>query len=127
MALVACPECAREISDTAASCPQCGYAKARPAADDPQKARRMRMRQHINFGGGGCLLLAVAAALPFVGIGAFGPAGLVFGAAFGALLFAASLMSATAYTCPRCEAKVDPPTSRACARCGQRVRRGFLS
>jgi hypothetical protein len=30
MALIACPECQKEISDTAATCPHCGAPKAKP-------------------------------------------------------------------------------------------------
>lgn len=29
MALIKCPECGKEISDTAKSCPNCGYEKER--------------------------------------------------------------------------------------------------
>lgn len=31
MALIRCPECAREVSDQAAACPGCGYPIAAPA------------------------------------------------------------------------------------------------
>lgn len=39
MALVSCPECAKEISSAAASCPSCGHPMllaAAPAAEPPQ-------------------------------------------------------------------------------------------
>lgn len=39
MALIECPECKKQISDTAASCPQCGYSiavKEQPAQPAPQ-------------------------------------------------------------------------------------------
>jgi hypothetical protein len=35
MALISCPECRRQVSDRAASCPQCGY----PIRDNPERSR----------------------------------------------------------------------------------------
>ena len=38
MALIKCPECAHEVSDQAASCPQCGYPIRRTNATFPASA-----------------------------------------------------------------------------------------
>ena len=34
MALIKCPECSKEISDTAKNCPNCGYEKEKPKQND---------------------------------------------------------------------------------------------
>ena len=41
MALIKCPECGHDVSDTAASCPSCGYGikKAKPVRVYYQKTR----------------------------------------------------------------------------------------
>ena len=38
MALIKCPECARDVSDQAASCPQCGYPIQRTSRTAPASA-----------------------------------------------------------------------------------------
>ena len=40
MALIKCPECSKEISDKAESCPQCGY----PVADYLKKLEEDRLK-----------------------------------------------------------------------------------
>ena len=40
MALVICPDCNREISDTATACPGCGRPAAAPQPPDPNRFRR---------------------------------------------------------------------------------------
>jgi len=44
MPLIACPECKREVSDRAASCPQCGC----PLSPIPQSRASTAPRQKVN-------------------------------------------------------------------------------
>ena len=38
MALIKCPECGKEVSDTAPSCPNCGYAFNKQEANETSNA-----------------------------------------------------------------------------------------
>ncbi|MFI5458653.1 MAG: zinc-ribbon domain-containing protein [Isosphaerales bacterium] len=80
MALINCPECKREVSDNALSCPQCGYPIAagakRDSAPDPPLEKSHTIHQEVgtfgkSFGettgkGFGCV--AIAGIIFIVGI-----------------------------------------------------------
>ena len=64
MALMACPDCGRQVSDQALACPQCG----RPfrSAEPPERLRReARFLQSLTTGCGCLLLLFVFAMVGF--------------------------------------------------------------
>lgn len=50
MALVTCPECSREISDKAATCPQCGYPMNLPTSPRPRIRNGKPTRMPNGFG-----------------------------------------------------------------------------
>lgn len=66
MALIKCPECKKEISDQAITCPNCGYPisvrkeaapKAMPNSQQPKKEKRVRNKTTIILSILGCILL----------------------------------------------------------------------
>ena len=73
MALIRCPECNKEVSDTAATCPNCGYSIAgRPEFEKkttqlsaPYKDKAEMKKGWLELIGG---IVLVVGGLPFVGI-----------------------------------------------------------
>lgn len=63
MALINCPECGKEISNKAASCPHCGYPLLSEDASRLEEARRKDKQFLIRIGG--LLLIGIAAILAF--------------------------------------------------------------
>ena len=57
MALVNCPECSKEISDSSVSCPHCGYPlnKEKPVQNVPSKNQKPK----YNSKGIGCLVIII--------------------------------------------------------------------
>lgn len=65
MALVACPDCAREVSDAAPVCPGCG--RPMREAGPREQTVKLNIWQNPNGGAIGCLVLvAVAAPILFL-------------------------------------------------------------
>ncbi len=80
MALVRCPECNHEISDTAEACPHCGYKlaeKREEQKDNPfvpvesplSKKKASGLSNAILGMIGGCILIAVGIPLVAIGVG----------------------------------------------------------
>lgn len=65
MALMSCPECGKEISDVASSCPHCGYAIQKPQPCDAPSVPRQRKRPFVIVA---CVLALVAVIGIFVGV-----------------------------------------------------------
>lgn len=77
MALIYCPECKKSISDTAETCPHCGF-KLPVAAEDFEKKVSQLSAATTRGGGkqiamivGGCILIAVGIPLVTIGVGVF--------------------------------------------------------
>lgn len=66
MALITCKECAKEISDTAVTCPHCG-AETLHGKTAGKKARNAK---RSNVQGAGCLVILLAIILGFTVLGA---------------------------------------------------------
>ena len=66
MTLITCNDCGREISNKAASCPNCGA----PTKWGKKQAKKERRKRRGNVQGAGCLLiiLAIVLGLTVVGI-----------------------------------------------------------
>lgn len=60
MALIKCPECEKEISDKAVSCPNCGY---------PMKPQKDKIVQKTVVKRGGCLTTLLLAAFLVAALG----------------------------------------------------------
>lgn len=75
MALIKCPECGRDISDTAAVCPHCGYDMAQkkedfvPVVKTLSKVKRKDTGKMIAELIGSVILLAVGVPLVSIGVG----------------------------------------------------------
>ena len=67
MALMRCPDCHKEISESAISCPNCGLPRPqyelmnreRQAAEDEAAAERRRTIQYVYIGAAACALVAL--------------------------------------------------------------------
>jgi predicted RNA-binding Zn-ribbon protein involved in translation (DUF1610 family) len=73
MSLLKCQECGKEISDQAASCPNCGA----PTKHGRIETKRERSKRRGNVQGAGCLMMILALVLGFTVIGA--PFAVIFG------------------------------------------------
>jgi len=63
MALISCPECKKQISDTAANCPKCGYQLSpEKIAEIQEKALKDQKKQQ------GCLITGIAILAILLGI-----------------------------------------------------------
>ena len=60
MALISCPECKKEISDQATSCPHCGFPIAKPKTDEPTLPAQSQQTQTKSSSSKGCLTWIVA-------------------------------------------------------------------
>lgn len=123
MALINCPECGKEISDKAESCPNCGYVLVKKI-DEPPKNLLKEKQSHPILGiplvllGIVCFLFGLFT-LPtifgFAGLISFGVLfsggyGLIVGSRKGACPYCGQevsvLSNARAYKCPRCRKRI---------------------
>ena len=56
MALINCPECNKEISELAPTCPQCGA----PTKAGAKQAKKEKTSKRGNIQGAGCLIIILA-------------------------------------------------------------------
>ncbi len=112
MALITCPECNREVSDKAYSCPHCGYvlseqtSSATPPVHQPRPTRIGAQRRNVVSGSIwsviGMLLIGLGILSCFVIL----PVGIVI-LVLGGIIYAkgtASSVGVHAVTCPYCGA-----------------------
>lgn len=94
MALISCPECTKEVSDKAGSCPHCGVQLQAP------QIIKAKLKRKSEFAGTGCVLQGLGLVLLF-----FFPIGTIIGVV---LLLVGSSKS----------------VFWACSNCGNRLNRG---
>ena len=124
MALVKCPECNHDVSDTAATCPNCGYdltAKKEdfvPVVKPLSKAKRKNTGKMIAELIGSVILLAVGVLLVSAGIG-------IVLIILGVVGFFAALLTGKKFQqgeCPYCGTllNVELPSTQSvkCPKCG---------
>ena len=73
MALINCPECGKEVSDKATSCPKCGA----PTEYGKKETKKERIKKKGNVQGAGCLIMILALILGFTVLGI--PFAIIFG------------------------------------------------
>lgn len=109
MALISCPECGKQISETTPSCPHCGYqlstqvSMQSPAASVPAPTEIGALKQRI---AGGTLeilfgIVIVLVSIPFIGVFGLG----IFSMIAGIVLIGHGFMGVTGthtVTCPHC-------------------------
>jgi DNA-directed RNA polymerase subunit RPC12/RpoP len=129
MALIKCPECKREISDRAASCPQCGHPMLvaappiipRSAPEQVPQVQNASIKKRSSTFGGGCLiqlvgvvclLLAVVTAPTIIGLVIFGVLGVAL------LIYGSGL--ANWFECSACGSKISNMKVSVCPSCRSR-------
>lgn len=119
MALVSCPECGKEISDTARACPHCGYAIRETAAGQTkrtpltEKAPSRASGIFLCIGG---MVMALGSLLFCLFLLPFGIIGLVVSVM---MIFAGvqQFEDAQSGTCPYCGNAVTVPTKDLTCKC----------
>lgn len=113
MALIACPECGKEISDAARSCPHCGYAIRESAAKQIKRTpltQKTPSRWYGMFLCVGGMVMALGSLLFCLFFLPFGVIGLVISAMM-ILAGVEQFKDAQSGTCPYCGNSVTVPTT----------------
>lgn len=102
-----CPDCGREVSDRAPSCPGCGAPIAwhEPAEAPPLSGRVERKTESM---GTGCLVQGIGVPALF-----FFP----FGTVIGVILLILGSRMATYHVCSECKTKLGGKDARVCPAC----------
>lgn len=118
MALITCPECGKEISDSAKSCPNCGYENLK--ADDKPKPRRTELSEvQKNIGAG--ILYIIIGIIGLIGgiflvsliIGIFVIIGAIVMIGYGS----SRLHGFQNGTCPYCQSKMEVRANTGTVKC----------
>lgn len=116
MAMIKCPECGKDISDTAASCPNCGYViKTKPIDISPTMVPKLHKKPIAGIMLIVTGIVAVLAGIPLISIiiGIFTIIG-------GMVMIGLGVKGLTGYaecTCPYCHARGELARNATALRC----------
>ena len=103
MALINCPECGKEISDSAPTCPHCGYLMSEKPPYAPRPTEIGELRKKVAAGVGNTIfgIVCILISIPFIGVFGIGIGGILFGG-FALVIGYGNIRGVYPVKCPHC-------------------------